>query len=326
MKLRASLWLPVATILCILLLLVPVQVMLERPMFLLERIIPGGGWIQIALIAIYGGIVAYHMQDPARVQRWRLYTWLAFSIVFFSQLFLGLVVDDIFLMTGKLHLPVPMMILGGPLYRGHLSVMSMLFLSTVLISGPAWCSHICYFGAIDALASKRDTRSGPVRNKWALKWTVLFLVVAAALILRWMKVPSPEATWLALGFGMAGLGFILLVSRKQGRMVHCTAFCPVGTIVNLTRYINPFRLRIDSGSCTSCMACTPTCKYDALNKDHILERRPGSTCTLCGDCLSSCHSGSIHYHFPGLKAERARMLYLVLTITLHAASMALARI
>ena len=52
-------------------------------------------------------------------------------------------------MTGKLHLPVPMMILAGPIYRGHTSVMSILFLSTLILSGPAWCSHLCYFGAID---------------------------------------------------------------------------------------------------------------------------------------------------------------------------------
>jgi hypothetical protein len=40
-------------------------------------------------------------------------------------------------MSGKLHLPVPMMILAGPIYRGHLSVMSILFVSTVVLSGPA---------------------------------------------------------------------------------------------------------------------------------------------------------------------------------------------
>ncbi|MCK4751595.1 MAG: 4Fe-4S binding protein, partial [Bacteroidales bacterium] len=232
------------------------QVKVDNPMLLLERFIPGGGWVEIGLIAIYGSVVAYHMQHPGKVQSWRKYTWFAFSIVFFSQLILGLAGFDRFLMTGKLHLPVPMMILAGPIYRGHASVMTILFLSTVILSGPAWCSHLCYFGAIDGLAGNGKTTRAPLRNKWALKSTVMILVIAGAIALRWMKVPVITATLVGGGFGLIGLGIILLVSRWQGRMVHCTAFCPIGTVVNLTRFVNPFRMYIDNNSCTDCMACT----------------------------------------------------------------------
>jgi len=322
----SPLGLPATVFLLVLFLLVPVQLKVERPMLLLERFISGGGWIQILLIAGYGALVAHKMQDPKKVQAWRKYTWFAFSVVFFSQLALGLMGFDKFLMTGKLHLPIPMMIVAGPIYRGHTSVMTILFLSTVVLSGPAWCSHLCYFGAIDSLSSGRKTRPGPIRNKWALKSTVIFLVVAGALIMRWMEVNIITATWVALGFGLTGLGVILLVSRKEGRMVHCTAFCPVGTVVNLTRYINPFRMYIDDQSCTDCMACTRVCKYDALRPSDVAARKPGLTCTLCGDCLASCHAGSLKYSFLKLTPTAARNLFLLITISLHAATMALARI
>ncbi len=318
--------LPLGVIFLILLLLIPVQLKMENPMLLLERFLPGGGWLEIAVIGFYGAMVAYHMQDPSKVQIWRRYTWLAFSLVFFSQLILGLFGFERFLMTGKLHLPIPMMILAGPIYRGQFSVMSILFVSTLVLSGPAWCSHLCYFGAIDSISSRGKTKRGPMRNKWALKSTVLLLVIVAALVLRWMKVPALSATLLALGFGLIGLGLVLLISRKEGRMVHCTAYCPIGTIVNLGRFINPMRLTIDQKSCTDCMACTSKCKYDALNPGDIAARKPGITCTLCGDCLSSCHSGSLQYKFPGLSSRGARNLYLLITISLHAATMALARI
>jgi len=318
--------LPAAVFLLILLLLVPVQLKVENPMLLLERFIPGGGWFEMAVIALYGALVAYHMQDPARVPVWRRYTWLAFSVLFFSQLILGLLGFDKFLMTGKLHLPVPMMILAGPIYRGQLSVMTVLFISTLILSGPAWCSHLCYFGAIDSISASGKTNRMPIRNLWALKSTVLLLVIAAALVLRWMKAGPLSSTLLALGFGIIGLGVILLVSRKEGRMVHCTAYCPIGTIVNLGRFVNPMRLRIERDSCTECMACTSRCKYNALNRADIVARKPGLTCTLCGDCLSSCHAGSIQYRFPGLSGQRARQLFLLISISLHAATMALARI
>jgi polyferredoxin len=247
-------------------------------------------------------------------------------LLFFSQLILGLFGYERFLMTGKLHLPVPMMILAGPIYRGHISVMTILFISTVVLSGPAWCSHFCYFGAIDGLASGGKMVRVPIRNKWILKSTVVILVILAAILLRWMKVPVLTATILAAGFGIVGLGVILLVSRKEGRMVHCTSYCPIGTIVNLTRFVNPFRMYIDNHSCTDCMACARSCKYDALNPTDITARKPGITCTLCGDCVSSCHAGSIKYKFLRLSPVAARNLYLLITISLHASTIALARI
>jgi ferredoxin-type protein NapH len=326
MSQNKRLLLPFGVFLLVLFLLIPVHLKVENPMLLLERFIPGAGWIELVTIALYGALVAYHMQDPSRVQAWRRYTWLAFSVVFFSQLILGLLGYDRFLMTGKLHLPVPMMILAGPIYRGHLSVMSILFVSTLALSGPAWCSHLCYFGAIDSFSARGRTRRSPIRNKWAMKSTVLLLVVTGAIVLRWSKIPVFSTTLLAIGFGVIGLGLILLVSRKEGRMVHCTTYCPIGTIVNLTHFVNPFRLTIDQTSCTECMACTTKCKYDALNRSDIASRKPGRTCTLCGDCLSSCHAGSIQYRFPGLSKQSARNLYLLITISLHAATMALARI
>ena len=43
--------------------------------------------------------------------------WLIFSIIFFTQLILGVAGVDKLLMTGKLHLPVPALIAAGPLYR-----------------------------------------------------------------------------------------------------------------------------------------------------------------------------------------------------------------
>jgi polyferredoxin len=303
-----------------------VQWKVENPMLLAERFFPGGGWIEVLIIASYASLVVWYMQDPQKSSAWRRYTWFAFSIVFFLQLILGLLISDQFLMSGKLHLPVPMMILAGPIYRGHLSVMTILFLSTVVLTGPAWCSHLCYFGALDNLAAKGRSGKGPVRNKWALKTTGIILVVLAAIVFRIAGIPVPVATLFAGAFGVLGLGIILGISSRQGRMVHCTVYCPIGTVVNALRFVNPFRLRIDTNSCTDCLACTRSCNYDALNHADIKARKAGLTCTLCGDCLSSCHTDSLHYRFLNLSPGAARNLYLVLTVSLHAATLALARI
>jgi polyferredoxin len=317
--------LPLAVFILTFVLLAFVQVKLERPIILAERFLKGSGWVEILLISCYGAFVAFKMQDPMNVPRWRKITWTIFSVVFFTQLIIGLSGIEKFLMTGKLHLPIPMMILAGPIYRGQLSVMTILFFSTIILTGPAWCSQLCYFGAFDNLASGGKTSKEILRYKGAIKTTLLVLVIAMALILRWLNVSLLVSTLIAIGFGITGIIIMILFSVKRKKMVHCVLYCPIGTIVNVFKHVNPFRMYIDQ-SCTLCMNCTKFCKYDALNAQDIKNLKPSITCTLCGDCLAGCHHNSIKYKFLKMRPEHARNLYLILTISLHAACIAMARI
>ncbi len=302
-----------------------VQIKMQKPMILAERFISGGGWVEIFLISCYGAFVIDKMKDPLNVPKWRRITWTTFSIVFFTQLIIGLSLTDKFLMTGKLHLPIPMMILAGPIYRGQLSVMTILFLSTIVLTGPAWCSQLCYFGAFDNMASGGKTTKEILKHKGTIKSTILILVIAAAILLRWLKVDILISTLIAVAFGVMGILIMIFLSIRKKKMVHCVMYCPIGSVVNIFKHINPFRMYIDQ-SCTLCMNCTKYCKYDALNPKDIKNAKPAITCTLCGDCLAGCHHSSIKYKFLGMKPESSRNLYLVLTISLHAACLALARI
>jgi len=303
-----------------------IQVKVDNPLLVLERFIPDGGWIELILAASYGGIVAWFMYDPARSARWRQVTWLTFSVVFFSQLILGLTVSEKFLMTGKLHLPIPMMIMSGPIYRGEFSVMTILFLSTILLSGPAWCSHFCYFGALDGWAAGRINKRRKRLDKiWNLKIPFIITIITVTIVLRILNVNVLIATLIAIGFGLGGLAVMILYSRKKRQMVHCLTWCPIGTIVSGLKNVNPMRLTI-SDSCTSCMLCSMHCKYNALKKEDIRRRKPAATCTLCGDCVTSCHAGSLQYRVFNLKPAISRNIYLGITITLHAMTMVLAKI
>ena len=106
----------ISTVLLVGGLLSMVQVMPKNPLLIGERLFPYGGWIQVILAMLYGGWLCYKMQDRQERPKWRKRAWLLFSIVFFGQLALGIFADPIFLMTGKLHLPIPAVILAGPYY------------------------------------------------------------------------------------------------------------------------------------------------------------------------------------------------------------------
>jgi ferredoxin-type protein NapH len=317
--------LPLATALTVISLLTLVQLMPKKPLLLLERAFSGGGWLQILLVALYAFVVAYNMQDPAKSALWRRRTWFFFSIVFFGQLALGLFVSSFFLMTGKLHLPIPALIIAGPLYRGEGLMMPVLLLTTVLLSGPAWCSHICYFGGFDNLAATVNNRKTALKGIVPIKQTIVLMVIAGSILLRLFGVPLLWAASLALAFGLAGVVVILLYSRRNGKMMHCTVFCPVGTLVHYLKFISPFRLEIMQ-SCTTCGRCSSYCSYGALGTSDLVKRRPGRTCTLCGDCLASCPKNSLQYRCFNASAARSRTAWLLITISLHAVTLAVARI
>ncbi len=296
-------------------------------MLLVDRFFPGTGWLEILLLSLYGGFLFYKMSDISKSSYYRKLSWSVFGFVFFLQLILGISGLEKFLMTpGKFHLPVPAMIVAGPVYRGEISFMTILFISTLILAGPAWCSHLCYFGAIDNLAASTGK---PIRKKLPYKFfiknTVLLVVVASALLFRYLGVENYLVTALAAGFGIAGLLIIFTLSVDMHKMVHCTMYCPIGTVIRYLKYINPFRMKINT-SCTDCMLCTSHCMYDALNREDIKKRKPGHTCTYCGDCLVSCRHHAIEYRFFGMKPDNARFLWLTITIMVHSVFLGLARL
>lgn len=308
-------------------LLAVVQVVVERPMLIAERFVPGAGWIEAAALAAYAAWLVGLLYDRRNTAVWRRRLWTLFSVVFFVQLAIGLAGVERFLMSGKLHLPIPAMIVAGPLYRGGGIFMLILFAATVLLVGPAWCSYLCYVGSWDLNAAVVRRRPAPPPH-WAgrVRLTVFGLVAATAVVLRLAGVPGTTATILGLAFGLAGVGIMTAVSRRTGTMAHCTAYCPVGLAADVLGKLSPFRLRIRDDTCSDCGACAIRCRYGALCPEDIRRRRPGLTCTLCGDCLAACRGGSIEYRFAGLSPRAARGAFLVLVVSLHAVFLGVARI
>ncbi|WP_319466722.1 4Fe-4S binding protein [uncultured Pseudodesulfovibrio sp.] len=296
---------------------------------LADRFFPGWGWFEIAMLAFYAQWIGGVMLSPKghRVNRPRI--WGLFSFVFFLQLTLGLLGVDQMLMTGTLHLPVPALIVAGPVFRGEGLFMIILFSVTLFLVGSAWCSHLCYIGAWDDAMSRMGER--PVPSAQMRRWSIfgrsatLVLVVGMALLLRHAGVSGLSAVILAAVFGLLGVGVMFFASRKAGVMLHCTTFCPMGILANIFGRISPWRIRVKK-DCTQCGACFSVCRYNALDEKHVVSGKPALSCTLCGDCVSACAHGQIEYSFPGLSGDAARSLFIVLIVSLHAIFIGVARI
>ncbi len=295
-------------------------------MLIADRFLPGSGWAEILLLSAYAAFVVHALITRFDTSRIRLTIWLVFSVVFFTQLILGVSAIDRFLMTGRLHVPVPAVVIAGPVFRGERFFMPILFLSTVLLVGPAWCSFLCYFGPWDGLSASRVKRAGGIGKPWRfVRFSIFALTPAAALVLRLTGAKGTTAAIVAIGFGLAGLGISALVSSRHGTMVHCTSICPLGLCGNILGKISPFRINIDD-RCTDCGRCIPSCRYNALSAESIAQRRPGYTCTLCGDCLSACPHRAISYRFLRADPAKVRTAFFVVVVALHAVFLGVARI
>jgi ferredoxin len=303
-----------------------VQRVVHPPMLLAERYLPGAGWIQILAVAIYAAWLTGKLLEPKGSARWRRRAWLLFSVVFFGQLFLGLAGIERLLMTGELHLPVPAVILAGPIYRGAGQFMPILFTITALLVGPAWCSHLCYFGAWDDLACRSRRRPKAMAGKArVVRIAILVAVVAIAGTLRFVGASTAVAAGSGLAFGIFGGLVMLAWSRRAGVMAHCVVYCPIGLVANLMGKLSPFRIRIKD-DCTLCGACGQVCRYDALTKRDVTRQRPGLTCSLCGDCIGACPGQQLEYRFGWFKGPHVRTSFIVLAASLHSVFLALARV
>ena len=208
-----------------------------------------------------------------------------------AKLLAGLFLHSLFLLQGVPHLPVPGLILSGPLYRGGGSLfMPGLFAVSLLLAGSAWCSHLCYLGVWDARAADAGPRSGRgVPALWRkMRWGLLAVSLLLPLGLRLAGLPWPWALVLALALGLALLPCALWLSRKLGIPVYCCGICPLGMTANLLARLSPWRLR-RNGHCTGCGACARVCRYGALRLDGDGRvAGPDWRCTLCRDCMSVC--------------------------------------
>ncbi len=217
-----------------------VQVMPKNPLLIGERLFPYGGWIQVILAMLYGGWLCYKMQNRQERPKWRKRAWLLFSIVFFGQLVLGIFADPIFLMTGKLHLPIPAVILAGPLYRFEGLFMPYFLSAPYYYPVPLGVASFVTSGIRRMECPRKiGTKKVPLSQANAIQHIISGYV--GAILLRIFGASGRIATAFGIAVGVIGLLVMLLFSRKRRKMVHCSSYCPIGTLVSFLKYLSPFR-------------------------------------------------------------------------------------
>lgn len=303
------------------------------PLLLGERVLPwrGVNGAAILLLAWWGGYCAEGLLNPQASPRRRRVMWTVFAFVFFLQFLLGVTVASSLLMTGRLHLPVPFMMLSGPVYRGEGMFMLALFSVSVLLVGSAWCSHLCYFGVWDCLSATSSRRKGrPVKGgKSSRDWRWGFLAAAVGLpfLLSVLGVPLEYALAAALAAALTA-PFVWKRSSANGVREYCSRFCPMGLAASLLGRLSPWRMRVGE-TCTGCMKCASACRDLAISREGGV-CRISRRCTLCRDCISRCSHGALGLGMAGpfssVPSARADLYFITLISVMHVVFLATARV
>ena len=288
---------------------------------LLERYLPVLGSVQIFFAAWYAAVIGGELVAPRSSRQTRRRIWLIFALVFFAQFFLGLAGLERMLLSGTLHVPVPAMIIFGPVFRHTFSMMFIIVLLTTLLAGNLWCSSLCYFGAFDALAAgSRGVRPYPPKLRFALQYGQLIVLSGGLLLalgLRTAGVSPMTAAAVAVAFALLSLLLMVLLSRRHAGMLYCTSVCPMGLLTRWLGRLSPWRVRVDAQRCDDCGICEKICKYQAIPLASRAAGKTLSRCTLCRDCIGACAAKAIFIHFPGMAPDRAWGLLTGLTTVLH---------
>lgn len=303
-----------------LLILLLARDMVPFEILLFDRLFPYGGYLQIISSSFLSLYLFNNLMRDENYISFRRKMWISFSILFFLQFFAGVFISNKFLLTGELHFPIPFMILCGGLWRGELNFMIILFLCTILISGSAWCSHLCYFGGIDLFCSSKSSRSKPIKmprkRQWSIKLSILFTVLSGSIILKQINTPILIVFLIIFSIFAIELFVIAVLSRNKAKMIHCAFLCPIGTIASILKIVNP-RTVVINDKCTSCMSCTMYCKYSAIKPGEVKLKKIDTSCTLCGDCCSICKNRAVDYKIFNLDAQTSKRLNMAIIAILY---------
>jgi polyferredoxin len=180
-----------------------------------------------------------------------------------------------------------------------LLVLTLFTLILTIVLGRVWCGWVCPMGTVlywtrfKGAIDRGERLSG---RWWAVKYVLLVLILAAALL----GFVPPVLDWMDENTIATGTGIILLLGASVGLnysadLFWCRYLCPLGGALALLSRISPMR-RTVRVHCNDCSVCVDACPMGCVDPRRGFANDPGG-CTVCIDCLPACTSSSNGFQF-----------------------------
>ena len=159
-----------------------------------------------------------------------------------------------------------------------------------LLFGRGWCGYACWTAMVlDLLPYKRPQGE---RKKWGwLRYVTFALSLLFVGALFVFQAPGKERImfWSFL-IGNAlyyGVGIALALAWKDNR-AFCKYLCPITVFLKPMSKYALLRVKVDESKCISCGKCKKVCPMDVDVTDNSRQRKNGTECILCMECVDGC--------------------------------------
>ena len=165
-----------------------------------------------------------------------------------------------------------------------------------LIFGRGWCGYACWTAMVlDFLPWKVPEQ--PRREKLGRLRYVTFaasLIFVGALFLAHVGNMERIMFWAFIVGNVAyyAAGIILARVMKDNR-AFCKYLCPITVFLKPMSKFALVRVKCDKEKCISCGKCKRVCPMDVDVTDNSRNRKNGTECILCMECVKNCPKNAL---------------------------------
>jgi polyferredoxin len=174
------------------------------------------------------------------------------------------------------------------------------------IAGNAFCSWVCWDGAIFELAQNLLPKAKTIkyRSFYTAFGYLLFIIILTVAVSQYRNptLDENQRIWWIIGENIFLLTIGFILSYFWGRRAYCRMFCPFITISGLFSRFSILKITpLNTGKCTGCGKCDKVCPM-LINVSSFIKNKKrinNRNCILCEQCVSSCNNKCIKVA-PGL--------------------------
>ena len=164
-----------------------------------------------------------------------------------------------------------------------------------LIFGRGWCGYACWTAMVlDFLPY--TTPKGPRKSFGWIRYITFAASLAFVAALLFAQVDDIEHImfWAFIVGNVLyyGAGIALAFIFKDNR-AFCKYLCPITAFLKPMSYFSLLRITCDTDKCVSCGKCKRVCPMDVDVTDNSRNRKNGTECIHCLECVKNCPKGAL---------------------------------